>query len=166
MLNKRKALLFILIILLLTTAVKAENFSGPEDFSQYIYNNYAQENFEEVYNNFAAELKRKMPLANYIDFQKQNFEKYNLKYSEIEVAEAKEIEYEEIKEKFSYAVDFGIYYKLEVSYLLEFNYFGSRDNKSQKMLYLRKIKDDFQIFWDYEAALDNNKSIDRDDSDD
>lgn len=165
MLNKRKILLFILITLLLTTAVKADNFSSPEDFSEYVYKKFAQENFTEVYNNFAAELKREMPLADYLDFQKQNFEKYNLKYSDIKVAEAEKIEYEEIKDKFAYAVDFGNYYKLEVSYLLEFNYFGSRDERSQKMVYIRKIKDDFQIFWDYESALDNDKAVDRDDSD-
>lgn len=147
-----------LIILLLTPAVKAEIFAGPEKFSEYIYNNYAEENFKVVYNNFAAELKREMDAADYLKFQKENFAKYNLSYSEIEVFEAEAVNFKEIKNKFSYAIDFGHYYKLKVSYLLEFKHFGSREKRSDKMVYIRKIKDDFQIFWDYETALKNDES--------
>jgi hypothetical protein len=158
------ALMFLMPLLLMPSMLQAEEFESPEAFTEYIYTNYAGEDFAEVYDNFAAELKRILEENEYVEFQKENFEKYNLKYSEIEVAQAEEIEFDKIKEQFSYADDFGKYFKLQVNYLLEFDRFGSRQEESGKMVYLRKIKDDFQIFWDHQSALKDDKAADRDDS--
>lgn len=154
-----------LIILLVTPVLQAEDFESPESFTEFIYANYAEENFAEVYNNFAAELKRIFAEEDYLEFQQQNFEKYELEYTEIEVSTAEEIEFEEIEEKFAYADDFGSYYQLQVSYLLKFNRFGSREERSEKNVYLRKINKDFQLFWDYESALNDDKAVDRADQD-
>jgi hypothetical protein len=162
-LNKKAILLTILVILFLSPLAQTEEFETPEAFTEYIYENYAEENFSEVYNNFAAELKRKLEKQVYLDFQEQNFKKYNLEYTEIEVGQAKEIEFDEIKDKFNYAMDFGHYYNLKVSYLLKFNRFGRRDERSEKLVYLRKINADFQIFWDYQNALNDDKAVNRDD---
>lgn len=165
MLNKKIVFLAVLIIFLLTPVLQAEEFESPEAFTEYIYANYAAENFKEVYNNFAAELKRILAEEEYLEFQQQNFEKYKLEYKEIEVAAAKEIDFEEIEDKFAYADDFGSYYQLQVSYLLKFKRFGSREERSEKNVYLRKINDDFQIFWDYESAVNDDKAVDRNDQD-
>ncbi|PUU94610.1 MAG: hypothetical protein CI947_524, partial [Halanaerobium sp.] len=104
------------------------------------------------------ELKRILPENKYTEFQQQNFEKYQLKYTEIKVSAAKEIDFKTIKDKFDYADDFGSYYQLQVSYLLKFKHFGSREEKSEKKVYIRKINDDFQIFWDYKNALNNDEA--------
>ena len=161
MLNKKIIVLTLLIILLLTPALLAEEFESPEAFTEYIYASYAAENFAEVYANFAAELKRILAEEDYLKFQQQNFEKYELEYTEIEVSAAEEVDFKKIEKKFDYAQDFGSYYQLQVSYLLKFNRFGSREEKSGKDVYLRKINDDFQIFWDYQSALNDDEAADR-----
>lgn len=160
MLNNKITFLLVLIIFLLTPVLQAESFATPEAFTEYIYDNFAEENFTEVYNNFAAELKRILAEEKYLEFQQQNFKKYELEYREIEVSAAEEISFEKIEDKFAYADDFGSYYQLQVSYLLKFNRFGSREERSKKNVYLRKINDDFQIFWDHESALNNDKAAD------
>ncbi|MFN2341212.1 MAG: hypothetical protein ABR547_08075 [Halanaerobium sp.] len=157
--NNKIIFLTVLILFLLVPVLQAEEFESPEAFAEYIYTNYAAENFEEVYNNFAAELKRILAEEDYLDFQQQNFEKYKLEYKEIEVSTAEEIKFGKVKEKFDYADDFGSYYQLQVSYLLKFNRFGSREERSQKKVYLRKINKDFQIFWDYESALNDDQAV-------
>lgn len=159
MLNKNFAIISI-IILLLSPAIYAEDFNSPEAFTDYIYENYAAENFSEVYLHFAAELKRKLEKEDYLKFQKSNFEKYNLVYENIEVGQAEEIKFTEIENNFNYAMDFGEYYRLKVKYLLKFSHFGSREKESEKFVYLRKIKDDFQLFWDYESAIKSEKNRD------
>lgn len=177
MLTKKKLILILLFSFLFSAslsflvlgaeeAIAAEKFKNPEEFSQYIYENYSQKNFAVVYDNFAAELKRELDLAEYINFQKQNFEKYNLEYSNIKIGKAKKIDYQRIKEKFSYARDFGDYYHLEVSYLLKFDRFGHREKNSTKKIYLRKIKDDFQVFWDQEKAFASSENKAGEDKDD
>lgn len=163
MLNKKIIFIAALIFILLTSALQAQEIESPEAFTRYVYNNFAKENFAEVYANFAAELKRILAEKDYLEFQQQNFEKYELEYTEIEVAAAEEINFDKIEEKFAYARDFGSYYQLQVSYLLKFNRLGSREERSEKKVYLRKINDEFQLFWDHEAALNDDKSADRDD---
>ncbi|RCW60197.1 hypothetical protein DFR80_10845 [Halanaerobium sp. ST460_2HS_T2] len=159
MLNKNNFLLAVIsIIILINPVVQAEGFENPQAFTEYIYNSYSERDFSEVYNNFAAELKRILPENKYTEFQQQNFEKYQLKYTEIKVSAAKEIDFKTIKDKFDYADDFGSYYQLQVSYLLKFKHFGSREEKSEKKVYIRKINDDFQIFWDYKNALNNDEA--------
>lgn len=164
MLNKINIIL-VLLLIILSPVLQAEEFESPEAFTEYIYNNYAQKNFLEVYNNFAAELKRILAEEDYLEFQEQNFEKYELQYTEIEVSAAEEIDFEKIKDKFDYAEDFGSYFQLQVSYLLKFSYFGQREERSEKNVYLRKIRDDFQIFWDHESALNDDEAADRNDQD-
>ena len=163
MFNKKTIFFAIFVILFLSPLAQTEEFENPKVFTEYIYENYSEENFSEVYNNFAAELKRKLEEEVYLDFQKKNFAKYKLEYTNIKVDQVKEIKFDEIKDKFDYADDFGNYYKLQVGYLLKFNHFGSREKQSEKMVYVRKINDDFQIFWDYQSALDDDESANRDD---
>lgn len=166
MLTKKKLILsFLFIFIFSSLLVQAKNFQTAEEFSEYIYENYAQQNFSTVYNHFAAELKRELKLEEYTNFQSENFKKYNLKYQNIKISEAKKVEFKEIKNKFNYAKDFGDYYQLEVSYLLKFDHFGSRERNSSKKIYLRKINQDFQIFWDYESVLNAEENASGEDKD-
>lgn len=132
----------------------AEKFESPEEFSRDLYQNYSQENFALVYQNFAAELKKRLSQAEYVEFQNKNFEKYNLVYTNIKIGKAEKIDFQKIKEKFDYVRDFGDYYQLKVSYLIKFDRFGRREKETGKDVYLRKTKEDFQLFWDYKEALD------------
>ena len=158
MLNKKTIFFTIFVILFLSPLAQTEGFESPKAFTEYIYENYSEENFSEVYNNFAAELKRELEKKVYLDFQKENFEKYSLEYTDIKVGDAKEIEFKEVKDKFDYAVDFGNYYMLQVEYLLKFNHFGKREEESGKKVYLRKIVDTFQIFWNPETTSNDQSA--------
>src|SRR6056297_1483165 len=79
LLNKKNFFLAVLIICLMSPMLQAEDFESPEAFTEYIYANYAEEDFVEVYDNFAAELKRILKKNKYLEFQEKNFKKYNLK---------------------------------------------------------------------------------------
>lgn len=167
MLNKKFKVFLLVIIIIFTAAsfLEAEEFESPEAFTEFIYSNYSEQNFSLVYQNFAAELKREFPESDYLEFQKNNFAKYELEYREIEVGSAKEVEFEVIKDKFAYAEDFGSYYELPVSYLLKFNRLGSQERRSEKKVYLRKIVDDFQIFWNPQSALKDENAAEEIDQD-
>lgn len=153
-----------LILILTSPFLEASEFENPENFTEYVYQNYASENFSKVYNNFANELQDIVEKETYLKFQKENFEKYNLVYTEIKVGEAKEVKFDKIKAKFDYAIDQGKYYQIQVNYLIKFDRFGRREKESGKKVYLRKINNNFKIFWDYKSVLDDEDS-DRDDQD-
>lgn len=154
---------FLILILTSPFSVAAE-FESPETFTEYIYQNYASENFNKVYNNFVDELQEIVKKETYLKFQKENFEKYNLVYTEIKVGEAKEVEFDKIKAQFDYALDQGEYYQVQVNYLIKFDRFGRRDKESGKKVYLRKNNNKFHIFWDYKSVLDD-ETPNRDDQD-
>lgn len=156
---KKTIIISILLFCLISTAGTAAELKNPEAFVDFIYQNYAKNDFALVYDNFAAELKRTLEKEKYLDFQKNNFNQYNLEFSDIEIGNPEKIDFAEIKNKFDYAQDFGEYYIVEVSYLLDFKYFGSREKRSGKSVYIRKINKDLQLFWDYETAMnDENNS--------
>lgn len=157
--NKFKIVLFLLLILLVfsfnLSAVEAEVYNSPEAFTRFIYDNYAQKNFSEVYQKFVPELKRILQQDDYLNFQNENFKKYKLEYTEIEVGKAETIKFDKIKKQFSYADEFGDFFQLKVSYLIKFNRFGSREKESEKIVYLRKISDQYQLFWNAEPVLED-----------
>ena len=132
----------------------ASSLNNPVEFGEYIYDNYAQENFEEVYANFAAELKSILSREEYTEFQKDNFEKYQLEYTDIEVANPQEISYQEFKKEFPFLEAKGTFYTVEVSYLIKFRRLGSRERESDKLVYLREKENKFELFWDPEPILD------------
>jgi hypothetical protein len=167
--NFFKTISIIIISLLLvfcSLSLKAEEQKTPKEFVEYIYANYADENFKEVYANFADELKALITEDEYIDFQKKNFDKYSLEYSNIRIDDLKKMSYEEFKQEFSFLESEGDFYSLEVRYLLKFNRFGDREEKIEKRVYLRKNDSninnknskEFQLFWDPEPILKNEDS--------
>ncbi len=171
MLNKNvfKITLIIFILLgftLCSFSLKAEEQQTPEKFTEYIYANYASENFEEVYANFADELKKIISEEEYIEFQKRNFNKYSLEYSSIDVNNLEELSYEEFKNKFSFVESKGNFYSIEVSYLLKFQRLGAREEETKKRVYLRQNNSDinnettkkFHLFWDPEPIVKNEDS--------
>ncbi|RQD72952.1 MAG: hypothetical protein D5S01_08665 [Halanaerobium sp. MSAO_Bac5] len=160
MLNKKFKwkLISLLLLIFLVFSFKqisaADSFDSPVGFGEYIYENYAQENFAEVYDNFAAELKSVLSSEEYIKFQQDNFEKYELEYRNIEVANPEEISYQEFKSEFPFLEDEGTFYTVEVSYLIKFRRLGSRERESDNLVYLRKKDNNFELFWDPEPILD------------
>ncbi len=171
MLNKNiyKISLIICILFLFvfcSFSLKAEDQQTPKEFIEAIYANYAAQNFKKVYANFADELKELITEEEYVNFQKKNFDKYSLDYSKITVDDLKELSYEEFKDEFSFLESDGSFYSLEVSYLLKFNRFGDREEKTEKRVYLRQknsmFNDEknngFHLFWDPEPILKNEDS--------
>ncbi|MFW5889454.1 MAG: hypothetical protein ACOCUD_03640 [Bacillota bacterium] len=154
----------IIIILMLfifcSLSLEAEEQKTPKEFVEYIYANYADENFKEIYANFADELKALITEEEYIESQKKNFNKYKLEYSNIKVDDLKELNYEEFKNEFSFLEAEGDFYSFKVSYLMEFNRFGDREEETEKRVYLRRNNSEtnskeFQLFWDPEPILKN-----------
>lgn len=171
MLNKNvlkiTLIIFISIVFVFGSfSLKAEEEQTPEDFIEYIYANYADENFKEVYTNFADELKELVTEEEYIDFQKKNFDKYSLEYSNIRIDDLKKLSYDEFMQEFSFLESEGDFYSLEVRYLLKFNRFGDREEEIEKRVYLRQndsnIQNEktkkFNLFWDPEPILKNEDS--------
>ncbi|MGM0602734.1 MAG: hypothetical protein ACQESS_05410 [Bacillota bacterium] len=141
----------------------------PEDFVRMIYQYFAEENFEGVYNNFLPVLKKKLMREDYISFQQKNFQKYNLKYSNITVGDAEKIDYQDLPEDLQFEDQADYYYKIEVSYQLNFEHLGqNREEQSEKNVFLaekRYLKtgdiNRFYLIWNPEPMEEN----DRDDSD-
>ncbi|WP_238524778.1 hypothetical protein [Halanaerobium hydrogeniformans] len=148
-------LVLTILIFSFTQSTEAGYFANPVEFGEYIYDNYAQENFKEVYDNFADELKIILSSDEYIEFQQDNFEKYELEYTDIEVTNPEEISYQEFKKEFPFLEDEGTFYTVEVSYLIKFRRLGSRERESDKLIYLREKDDHFELFWDPEPILDD-----------
>lgn len=171
MLNKNILKITLIIFISIVFAfcsfsLKAEEQQTPEEFIEYIYANYAAENFKEVYTNFADELKKLISEEEYIEFQKKNFDKYSLEYSNIRIDDLKKLSYDEFKQEFSFLESEGGFYSFEVSYLLKFNRFGDREEEIEKRVYLRQNDSNinnektkkFHLFWDPEPIIKNEDS--------
>lgn len=158
--------IYILVILCLfsilniSLSVFAENQENtPEDFVRMIYKYFADENFDAVYNNFLEDLKDNLKKDKYVSFQKSNFEKYNLKYSNIKVSSAKKINYQDLPDKIKFKNTADNYYKLKVSYQLNFEHLGQkREEESEKDVFIaEKIllktgdKNQYYLIWNPEA---------------
>jgi hypothetical protein len=164
---KISLIIFILLgFTLCSFSLKALGQQTPKEFIENIYADYAAQNFKKVYANFADELKELITEEEYIDFQKKNFDKYSLEYSNIDVNNLKELSYDEFKNEFSFLESKGKFYSIEVSYLLKFNRFGDREEETEKKVYLRQnnsmLNDEktkeFHLFWDPEPILKNSDS--------
>lgn len=163
-------IIFILMVIVFGSSSSAQEQQNPEKFVEYIYANYADENFKEVYVNFADELKKMITEEEYVEFQKRNFEKYSLEYSNIKVADKKELNYEEFKDEFDFLNTEGDFYSFEVSYLLKFNRFGDREEETKKKVFLRSSNSKadnqnnkkYELFWDPEPILkdEDSESVD------
>lgn len=169
LIKKNICILFILLlafsIVFIPFRTAAADYKSPEDFAEYIYQKYSEEDFAEVYKNFAEELKEILTEETYVNFQNENFKDYDLEFTDIEVKEAEKVNFKEIKSKFDYAEETGQYYKAKVNYLIKFSHFGSRDKESGKYIYLRKKDGKYSLFWDYKEAMDSDEAADGDKND-
>ena len=155
-------MIIISILFVFSVSTAAED-KTPKEYVEYIYENYADQNFKEVYANFALEVKQLITEKEYIEFQKQNFSKYSLEYRNINVDDLKELDYDQFKNEFPFLKDEGDFYSLKVSYLLRFKRFGDREEETEKRVYLRSNNFSnnnkvLQLFWDPEPILKNKNS--------
>ena len=169
-------ILFFLIISL-PAQISAVQFENAEMFVEHIYKNYASQNFAEVYYHFADELKEELKKKEYIQFQKDNFAKYELSYSNIKVDGQKELNYQDFKNEFPDAENKGKFYSIRVSYKIEFKRFGEREENIEKRVYIREksidktdnnildkepdlSKKKYNLFWDPEPILGDKQKED------
>lgn len=176
MLNKikNKFLLIILLLFLLISAsqVSAADFNNTKEFVEYIYANYAEQDFSEVYSLFAPELKSILDREKYLNFQEKNFNKYNLELKNIMVDDIKELSYKEFKKEFPFLNYEGSFYSARVRYLLVFEKLGEREEEIEKRVYLREYsssnyeKSDkryYSLFWDPEPISAKDDESRKDD---
>ena len=176
MLNKilNKFLLIILLFILIfsVSKVNAADFNNTKEFIEYIYANYAEQKFSEVYSLFAPELKSILDREEYLNFQQQNFNKYDLEIKNVMVDDIKELSYKEFKKEFPFLKYEGSFYSARVNYLLIFEKLGEREEEIEKRVYLREYsssnyeKSDkryYSLFWDPEPILDKDNESRKDD---
>lgn len=174
LLTKKYILKFFIIIILSfvfsaqfcsVLAINDVEKNAPEKFVEMIYQHYADENFDGVYNNFLPLLKERLARENYVSFQKENFKKYNLKYSNIDVGKAEKITYQDLPDEIKFGDQADYYYKIKVSYQLNFTHLGQqREEKSEKDVYLAEKKflqtgdkNRFYLIWNPDPAEDSDK---------
>ncbi len=176
MLNKikNKFLLIILLLLFIVSAfpVSGADFNNTKEFVEYIYANYAEQDFSEVYSLFAPELKNILDREKYLNFQENNFNKYDLELKNILVDDIEELSYKEFKKEFPFLNYEGSFYSARVRYLLVFEKLGEREEEIEKRVYLREYsssnyeKSDkryYSLFWDPEPILGKNDDESRKD---
>lgn len=119
-------------------------------FVEEIYSNYARMQFDFIYQNMHPEIKEILSKDDYIDFQKENFEKYHLKIEDVEIN--KETERVELPRKFSSLIEIAddeIVYKLEVSYTMFFTSLGNEEEEETgKEVFILEDKENLYLLWD------------------
>jgi len=145
-------ILFILLLNFSTGYCQDEELgSRIKEFAVGIYSNYADHNFEYVYNVLHPAIKDILVAEDYIEFQEQNFKKYNLKLSDIVVNE--KIENCDIPQEFQEYINKNVGGKVKiinVSYHMKFLNNGQkigRDINKEVFIYLDK-KQNLYLLWD------------------
>lgn len=141
--------------------------NNPEKFVEMIYQHYSDKNFNGVYNNFLPLLKEKLAREDYVSFQKKNFKKYNLKYSNINVGKAEKISYQDLPSEIQFGDQADYYYKIKVSYQLHFTHLGQKkEEESEKNVYLAEKKflqtgdiNRFYLIWNPDPVEENDEDV-------
>jgi len=140
--------------------VSGADFNNTKEFVEYIYANYAEQDFSEV------------DREKYLNFQENNFNKYDLELKNILVDDIEELSYKEFKKEFPFLNYEGSFYSARVRYLLVFEKLGEREEEIEKRVYLREYsssnyeKSDkryYSLFWDPEPILGKNDDESRKD---
>ena len=156
--NYRKKLLIILILLsILSLNICTEYCLAVEEknhiriFVEKIYSNYGEHNFKYVYSKLHPAIQGILPEEKYVEFQQQNFKKYNFKITDYVVGK-KVINVnipQEFQEFISKKNEENIK-KITVSYHMEFINNGNkveRDHNKDVFIYLDKNKN-LYLLWD------------------
>lgn len=174
MIRSKRVIAIILLYFLifsLCLSVKADNIQvGNKDklkeneeellqkkFVASIYKNYSRQNFTYVYNQLYPAIKEVMSEKEYITFQKENFERYNLTISNIKVKDVRELKTvpNQFKTYLSMA-DIELLSSVTVNYSIFF--YNDNEREIEKEVYIclkakgKKEKKKLFLLWDPEIV--------------
>lgn len=144
--------IFILIILLtLNLPVAGASDSQLYEFVEEIYESYAAKDFKQVYQAMYPGIRQAVTRDKYIEYQRENFEKYELKISDIKTEEI--TEFEEIPsdfEEFRGDPKIASFYGVGIVYKMKFRHLGQDIQRQvEKQVYLGLDKEGtLYLFWD------------------
>ncbi len=151
-----------LLLLIFTVGGVAETVPEPEEFTSsiqfvnYIYHNYADANFEEVYRWLAPGIQAVISEADYLEFQLENKEKYKLELQQIKVSESiKKDEPAVGLKEYLVSDDLVSIYEVEVNYQLNFRRLGKDQQKdiTKVVSVLENKPGSYRLLWDPEPVL-------------
>ncbi len=154
--KKKKILIFLIIFVFIFSLpiLADENKESPQqivkEFILNVYDKYQQNKFAEVYGSMHPDIKEVLDKEDYLSFQNENTEKYNLKISEVKVLEVKKIEewpeafQEIIKEKEKQNL-----YEIKMNYKTSYQSGGNENEKMiEKKTYVVRYQDKTYLLWD------------------
>lgn len=156
--NKNLARNLIIVFTVITTIFLAagnlqaepDNSDQLNQFINSIYNNYQKGEFQEVYQQLHPGIQENLTEEEYINFQEDNKERYQLEVSEIEIIEIKTID--KLPSKFNEylsAEEYEKAYEAKVEYELNFKFLKTNQNKEvDTETYLVKADDQLYLIWD------------------
>ena len=150
---KKLLLLCILItsLFLITGTIYADKM---EDFVLSTYSEYGAGKFKQVYNRLHPTIKKNLDQNLYINFQKENFQKYNLIIEKVNVKEIKKIKKLPGKLSLIFPEDYDFKcWQISINYVAHFDTrLGRQKKKLKKNVYLstQNIKQEKKLYllWD------------------
>ncbi|MEJ6949928.1 hypothetical protein [Natronospora cellulosivora (SeqCode)] len=119
-------------------------------FIEEIYIKYANMEFEYIYQNLHPEIKELISEREYVNFQKENFEKYNLRIEAIELGDKAEIV--SLPRSFNNIVNLKeeqVVHRIKVSYTLIFTTLGSEHRQdTEKNVFILVDGEELYLLWD------------------
>ncbi len=139
-------------ILLSTGNIQAELNDSDQlnDFINTVYNHYQEGEFKEVYQLLHPAIQENLTEEEYVNFQQDNTDRYQLKLSEIEIIEINS--FDKLPSKFNQYLSEEQYqeaYEAKVEYKMEFRFLGTNQSREvDTETYLAKNNDQLYLIWD------------------
>ncbi len=131
-------------------AEDGSNFPEVKEVVAEIYLNYQEYNFEKVYDFFHPAIKESLSQDEYLTFQEENHENYQLELSEIKIVDIEKIESLPGKfDRYLQEDDYQEAYEASINYLLNFRIFASgHEREVETETYIVKFDGDYYLIWD------------------
>ncbi|MBF8436401.1 hypothetical protein I0Q91_04850 [Halanaerobiaceae bacterium Z-7014] len=154
--NLSKNLIIILLILsalfISTGRIQAE-LNDSEDLKEFIntvYNHYQEQEFQEVYQLLHPGIQENLTEEEYVNFQQDNTDRYQLKLSEIKIIEIDNID--SLPSKFNNYISEDQYqqaYEAKVEYKMEFRFLGTNQSREvDTETYVIEDNGQLYLVWD------------------
>ncbi|HKL13615.1 MAG TPA: hypothetical protein VJ907_08425 [Halanaerobiales bacterium] len=153
--HKKRLIFLVLIIFAFTMPILAlenEEKSNKiiKEFILKVYENYQQNKFVEVYEFMHPDIKDVLNKEEYLKFQKENTDKYNLKITEVEVLEINKLE--EWVEPFNKIIkekDTNELFEIKIKYKTIYKSAGNEKEKIiEKKTYVARDHNNNYLLWD------------------
>lgn len=145
-------LIIIALILLSAGQIQAEanDTEHLNEFINSIYNNYQQAEFQEVYQLLHPGIKENLTEEEYINFQQNNKERYQLEISKVKIIEINSID--QLPTKFNEYIsktDYQKAYQAIVEYEMDFKFLRTNQHKEvDTETYLAESDGQLYLVWD------------------